>query len=83
MNWNEAKANSDRLTGLIQEHLDENIPKSIACVIAAVKAIDEETSAIPNPNSEGQYCQLVLYPSPKWKTWAQTSMSISKYNLYY
>jgi len=82
MTWDEAKANSDKLTNAIEELLKKEQPKSITDVLKAVNEIDKKTSAMPNPNKEGQYCQLVLYPSAKWQTWGQTSMSISKYNLY-
>ena len=82
MTWNEAKLNSDKLTSAIETLLEESKPKSIIDVLTAVKKVDGNTSALPNPNSEGQYCQLVLYPSQKWNTWSSTSMSITKYNLY-
>ena len=82
MTWEEAKQNSDKLTGAIEKELQAHPPKSIADVFKAVIKIDKNTGVLPNPNSDGQYCQLLLYPSPKWKTWSQTSMSISKYNLY-
>ena len=82
MTWEEAKKNSDKLTDLIEKLLDKQQPKDISDVINAVKSIDVKTSALPNPNHEGKYCQLILYPSSKWKTWRSTSMSISKYNIY-
>lgn len=82
MTWDEAKANSDILINKIETILKKNKPTSITDVYHAVKKIDKDTQIIPNPNSDGQYCQLVLYPSPKWKTWRQTSMSISDYDLY-
>lgn len=80
--WEEAKANSDKLTSLIESVLDKNPPKNIAEVLAAVRRVDKDCGALPNPNSEGQYCQLILYPSRKWVTWSSTWMSISKYNLF-
>ena len=82
MTWDEAKANSDKLTNEIEALLERQQPKSIADVLKSVNEIDKNTGALPNPNQEGQYCQLILYPSAKWKTWSNTSMSISKYNLY-
>lgn len=82
MNWHEAKSNSDKLASTIEALLEENKPNSIADVLAAVKMVDGDTDALPNPNSEGQYCQLILYPSQKWETWRSTSMSITKYNLF-
>lgn len=82
MTWEEAKKNSDKLTSAIETLLDNKKPKSIADVLKAVYETDKKTLALPNPNSEGQYCQLILYPSAKWKTWGSTSMSISKYNLF-
>lgn len=82
MTWDEAKANSDKLTNAIEKLLEKEQPKSITDVLKAVNKIDKGTSVLPNPNQEGLYCQLVLYPSQKWQTWSQTSMSISKYNLY-
>lgn len=80
--WQDAKDNSDILTGAIENILNNNPPKNIADILAAVKKIDKKCGAIPNPNYKGQYCQLILYPSPKWQTWSTTSMSITKYNIY-
>ena len=82
MTWDEARANSDKLTNKISEILDKKKPKTIADVLLAVRVVDEDCGAMPNPNGEGQYCQLILYPSDKWQTWSQTSMSITKYNLF-
>ena len=81
MTWDEAKINSDKLVNLIDEQLQKEQPKSIADVLKAVYTIDKDCRAIPNPNQHGQCCQLILYPPPKWNTWSQTSMSITKYNL--
>lgn len=82
MTWEEAKSNSDKLTNAIESLLEKEQPKSIVDVLKAVKQIDENCGTLPNPNQEGKYCQLVLYPSKRWNTWSQISMSISKYNLY-
>lgn len=82
MTWNEAKLNSDKLTSAIEKILEESNPNSITDVINAVKKVDEDTLALPNHNSQGKYCQLILYPSKKWRTWMETSMSISKYSIY-
>ena len=82
LTWDEAKANSDKLTNAIENLLENNKPDNIADVLSAVYKIDKNCSALPNPNQEGQYCQLILYPSPKWNTWSSTSMSITKYNIY-
>lgn len=82
--WDEAKANSDKLTDAIESILEKNRSESISDVLRAVNSIDNKCGAIPNPNpnQEGQYCQLILYPSQKWNTWSITSMSITKYNIY-
>lgn len=82
MTWEQVKQNSDVLTNKIESELNSNPPKSIADVLVAVNKIDKDCGVLPNPNHEGQYCQLILYPSKKWKTWSSTSMSISKYNLF-
>jgi hypothetical protein len=80
--WNEAKENTDKLTNQIEELLKKSPPKTITDILEAVQKIDKDTKATPNPNHEGQYCQLILYPSKKWNTWNRTSMSISEYNIY-
>lgn len=80
--WEEARANSDKLTNAIEAILDKKAPKNITDIIAAVKQVDKTCAVKPNPNSEGQYCQLILYPSLKWETWSETSMLISKYNVF-
>lgn len=81
MTWDEAKAGLDKLERAITDLLDKKPPKTIADVLIAVKKIDKNCWVLPNPNKEGKYIQLILYPSAKWKTWSETSMSISKYNL--
>lgn len=83
LTWQDAKDNSDVLTDAIENILKIKSPKNISDVLAAVKKVDNLTSCLPNPNQEGQYCQLIIYPSKKWHTWSSTSMSISKYNLFY
>lgn len=82
MTWDEARANSDKLTNKISEILDKKKPKTMADVYLAVRVVDEECGVMPNPNQDGQVIQLILYPSNKWQTWSQTSMSVSKYNIY-
>lgn len=82
MTWDESKANHDKLEKAIVRLLDKKQPKSITDVVKAVKKIDRNCGVLPNPNQDGKYCQLILYPSAKWNTWSETSMSISKYNLY-
>lgn len=82
LTWEEAKANSDRLTDQIYNILEDSAPRCIADVVDAVRTIDKSTVAVPNKNHEGKYCQLILYPSKKWSTWGMTSMSISKYGLF-
>lgn len=82
MTWEEAKLNCDKLINEIKNALELKQPKNIKDVLSAVSKIDKDCGVLPNPNSEGQYCQLILTPSSKWNTWKRISMSISKYNLY-
>lgn len=65
MDWNEAKLNSNKLTNAIESLLEKEQPKNIADVLKTVKEIDKDCGALPNPNHEGKYCQLILYPSAK------------------
>ncbi len=81
MTWEESKENADVLISLITDKLTANPPNRIADILKAVTEVDSETGAIPNPAPSGIYGQLILYPSKKWNTWSQISMSISKYGV--
>lgn len=82
MTWEDANKNTQVLISKIEATLEKNSPKNIIDVIEAVSEIDPDCRVLPNPNGEGQYCQVVLYPSSKWNGFPQCSFSISKYNLY-
>ncbi len=80
--WDDLKNNSDLITSSLDQLFKEAKPKTISEVILIVSKYDKTLSALPNPNYEGQYCQLIIHTAPKHKTWGQTSMSISEYNLF-
>jgi hypothetical protein len=82
MTWNETKENYNKLIREIEEVLKTKNLKSINDIFEAINEVDKDMLVIPNSNSEGKYCQLILYPSKKWNTWSKVTMAISQYNLY-